>query len=63
MEYLPDIANKATLKKEICMPKGHEDHRGGKKKAKFTLKEKRQLKREKRQREHEINSPHPENTI
>lgn len=45
------------------MPKGHEDHRSGKKKAKFTLKEKRQLKREKRQREHELNNPHPENTI
>lgn len=38
------------------MPKGHEDHRNGKKKAKFTLKEKRQLKREKKQKD--LNTPH-----
>lgn len=36
------------------MPKGHEDHRGNKKKAKFTLKEKRQLKREKKQKDFNI---------
>ncbi|HEV8052964.1 MAG TPA: hypothetical protein VGP47_10770 [Parachlamydiaceae bacterium] len=45
------------------MPKGNEDHRGGKKKAKYTLKERRQLKKDKKQREHDINSPHPETTI
>lgn len=33
------------------MPKGHEEHHSGKKKAKHTLKEKRQMKREKKQRE------------
>lgn len=38
------------------MPKGHEDNRGGKKKAKFTLKERRQLKREKKQKD--LNTPH-----
>jgi hypothetical protein len=38
------------------MPKGNEDHRGGKKKAKFTLKERRQLKREKKQKDHNIPS-------
>lgn len=33
------------------MPKGHEEHHSGKKKAKYTLKERRQMKREKKQRE------------
>lgn len=36
------------------MPKGTEEHRGGKKKAKYSLKERRQIKREKKQREHNI---------
>ena len=36
--------------------KGHEDHRSGKKKAKLTLKEKRVVKREKKNRDH--NTPH-----
>ena len=40
------------------MPKGHEDNRNGKKKAKFTLKERRLMKREKKQRSH--NTPHEE---
>lgn len=34
------------------MPKGHEENRSGKKKAKFTLKERRQMKREKKQRDY-----------
>lgn len=45
------------------MPKGHEDHRGGKKKAKYTLKEKRQLKRDKKQREYDQNHPHIDTAI
>ena len=32
------------------MPKGHEDNRSGKKKAKFTLKEKRLQKKEKKEK-------------
>lgn len=40
------------------MPKGHEDHRSQKKKPKFTLKERRQQKRDKRERERELNNPH-----
>jgi hypothetical protein len=43
----------ATFKKELYMPKGTEEHRSGKKKAKFTLKERRQMKREKKQRDRE----------
>lgn len=43
------------------MPKGHEDHKSGKKKAKFTLKEKRQLKREKKQKN--LNTPHTEEIL
>jgi hypothetical protein len=38
------------------MAKGHEDHRNQKKKPKFTLKEKRQMKREKKERD--LNTPH-----
>jgi len=38
------------------MSKGHEDQRGGKKKAKFSLKEKRANKKEKKNRDH--NTPH-----
>lgn len=45
------------------MPKGHEDHRSGKKKAKYSLKEKRQLKREKKQREFDQRHPHTEEII
>lgn len=48
------------------MPKGHESYKNDRKKAKLSLKEKRQLKREKRfQRDHahdipdtEVNNPH-----
>lgn len=36
------------------MPKGEEHRSGHKKKAKFTLKERRQMKREKKQREHNV---------
>lgn len=45
------------------MPKGHEDQRNGKKKAKYTLKEKRQLKKEKKQREFDQSHPHMDETI
>ena len=38
------------------MAKGYEENRDGKKKAKWTLKEKRQRKREKKMRQHEDTS-------
>lgn len=38
------------------MPKGNEDNRNGKKKAKFTLKERRQMKREKKHKERDLPS-------
>lgn len=43
------------------MAKGHEDHRSQKKKPKLTLKERRQLKREKKQRD--FNTPHTDEII
>lgn len=45
------------------MPKGHEEQRGNKKKAKYTLKEKRQLKKEKKQREYDQSHPHIDEII
>lgn len=42
-----------TLTKESRMPKGYENYKNDRKKPKFTLKEKRALKREKKLREHQ----------
>ena len=47
----------ATLNQESRMPKGYEDFKSGKKKAKLTLKEKRQRKRDKKMHVHE-SMPH-----
>lgn len=52
-----------NLKKEGCMPKGYEDYKNDRKKAKLTLKEKRLRKREKKMREHEQTEQHPDVNI
>lgn len=50
------IAKYGNPKKESYMPKGNEDHHTSKKKSKFTLKERRQMKREKKHKENHIPS-------